>query len=374
MSAKYNFTIPQNDLDELLKQYCRNYTAMAEEGRFDKIVGRDEEIDQVMLILLQRNRKNACMLAPAGVGKTALVAGLAQAVVNDRVPAYLKNAQVIELDMSAMAAGTNSPGEFQARFIPICKGLAERYHHPEFPKYIMFIDEIHTIMPTVTGSAYAGLSEVMKPYMTVGDLHILGATTLDEFRMYVAIDPALDRRFQKVFLKMPSAEETLLILKGIKKSYAEHHKLEIPDECLEEVVKLTEEHMRRRSQPDKSIITMDAACGWHNMFRSEDRTLSMEAIYMMVSKETGLNPAALTNMKIEKGRVYDPTKNKVDTGSINFQDKNALNEKEEETPVETEPDVNPKLPMSKKEKEALENKQTNKSEATVDDETSTQAS
>ena len=316
--AKKNFTIPQNEFDELLKQYCNNFTTMARNGQFDKIVGRDAEIDQVMLILLQRNRKNACMLAPAGVGKTALVAGLAQAVVVGRVPDYLKNAQVLELDLSAMAAGTSSPGEFQERFIPICKGLAERYHDPDSPKYIMFIDEIHTIMPTVHGSAYAGLSEVMKPYMTVGDLHILGATTLDEFRMYVAIDPALDRRFQKVNLSLPTTEETKLILKGIRSSYEKHHKLTIPDECVEEIVKLTEEHMRRRNQPDKSIITMDAACGWQNMYKSEDRTLSLEAVYMMVAKETGLNPAAFTDMELTKTEAYDPTKNKVNTGAVSF--------------------------------------------------------
>lgn len=318
--AKKNFTIPQNEFDELLKQYCHNFTSMAREGQFDKIVGRDAEIDQVMLILLQRNRKNACMLAPAGVGKTALVAGLAQAVVTDRVPAYLKDAQVLELDMSAMAAGTNSPGEFQERFIPICKGLAERYHDPDSPKYIMFIDEIHTIMPTVHGSAYAGLSEVMKPYMTVGDLHVLGATTLDEFRMYVAVDPAMDRRFQKVNLSVPTADETKMILKGIRGSYEKHHKLTIPDECVEEIVKLTEEHMRRRNQPDKSIITMDAACGWQNMYKSEERTLSLEAVYMMVAKETGLNPAAFTDMEIGKRDAYDPTKNKVETGAVSFSD------------------------------------------------------
>ncbi len=311
---KYNFLIPQDELDGLLKQYCRNYTDLAKEGRFDKIVGRDAEIDQVMLILLQRNRKNACMLAPAGVGKTALVAGLAQAIVADRVPRYLKDAQVIELDLPSMAAGTSGPGEFQARFIPICKGLAERYHHPEFPRYIMFLDEIHTIMPTVHGSAYAGLSEVMKPYMTVGDLHILGATTLDEFRMFVAIDPALDRRFQKVFLSMPNYDETVQILNGIKKSYEKHHRLEIPSSHVDEIVKLTEEHMRKRSQPDKSIITMDAACAWHNMFRSEDRVLSMDAVYMMVAKETGLHPNALSEVPLDLDDVYDPTKNIVDIG------------------------------------------------------------
>lgn len=321
MTKKYNFLVPQEELDDLLTRYCRNYTRLAAEGRFDPIVGRDQEIDQVMLILLQRNRKNACMLAPAGVGKTALVAGLAQAIVAGRVPNYLKNAQVIELDMPAMAAGTNSPAEFQARFIPICKGLAERYQYPEFPRYIMFIDEIHTIMPGVTGSAYAGLSEVMKPYMTVGDLHILGATTLDEFRLYVAVDPALDRRFQKVHLKMPTPEETIQILKGVRPNYERHHQLTIPDECIDLVVSLTEEHMRKRTQPDKSIITMDGACAWQNMFRSDVRELSREAIYMMVAKETGLNPGALTDEKIDKTMVFNADNMTVDVGTKNFQDK-----------------------------------------------------
>lgn len=320
MTKDYNFKVPQEKLDELLHLYCRNFTDLAKQGRFDPIVGRDTEIDNVMLILLQRNRKNACLLAPAGVGKTALVVGLAQAIVAERVPDYLKGAQVIELDMPAMAAGTNSPAEFQERFIPICRGMAERYHHPEFPRYILFIDEIHTIMPSVKGSAYAGLSEVMKPYLTVGDLHVLGATTVDEFREYVAIDPALDRRFQKVHLKVPSADETYKILEGIRPNYERHHKLSIPEECMREVVKLTDEHMRKRTQPDKSIITLDAACAWHNMFRGETRTLSMEAVHQMVAKETGLHPGALSDNQYVRGETFDPTKMAVQTGAKNFSD------------------------------------------------------
>lgn len=314
MSKKYNFKVSQEELEDLLHQYCRNFTALAKEGRFDPIVGRDAEIDNAMLILLQRSRKNVVLLAPAGVGKTALVIGLAQAIVAERVPDYLKGAQLLELDMPAMAAGTNSPAEFQERFIPICRGIAERYHHPEFPRYILFIDEIHTIMPTVKGSGYAGLSEVMKPYLTVGDLHVIGATTLDEFRMYVAVDPALDRRFQKVVLKVPSRDETITILKGIRPNYERHHKLTIPDECILEVVKLTEEHMRKRSQPDKSIITMDAACAWHNMFRGQTRTLSFEAIHMMVARETGLHPNALSDVKYNIGETFDPSKMAVQVG------------------------------------------------------------
>lgn len=306
MTSEKNFIVPQEKLDELLQLYCRNYTELARKGRFDPIVGRDVEIDNVMLILLQKGRKNACLLAPAGVGKTALVVGLAQAIVSGRTPAYLEGAQVLELDMPAMAAGTNSPAEFQDRFIPICRGLAERYHDPDFPRYILFIDELHTIMPMVKGSSYAGLSEVLKPYLTVGDLHVIGATTLDEFRMYVAPDPALDRRFQKVLLKVPGAEETKKILKGIRPNYEAHHKIKIPDEAIDEVVSLTEEYMRRRTQPDKSIIMMDAACAWQNMFRGHNKTLSFEAIHMMVAKETGLHPGALSDNKYVQGEVFDP--------------------------------------------------------------------
>lgn len=330
MSKDYNFRVPQKEFELLLHEYCRNFTDLAAQGRFDPIIGRDAEIDNVMLILLQRSRKNACLLAPAGVGKTALVVGLAQAVVAGRVPDYLKGAQVIELDMPAMAAGTNSPAEFQERFIPICRGIAERYHHPEFPRYIMFIDEIHTIMPSVKGSAYAGLSEVMKPYLTVGDLHVIGATTLDEFRTYVAIDPALDRRFQKVLLNMPNRDETITILKGIRPNYERHHKLTIPDECINEVVKLTDEHMRKRTQPDKSIITMDAACAWQNMFRSENRTLSMEAIHQMVAKETGLHAGALSDTVYVRGETFDPTKMTVQTGAKDFSDKQGTARYEED--------------------------------------------
>lgn len=193
------FKIPDDQLDELIHKYCRDFTDWARMGRFDPITGRDEEIDQVILILLQKGRKNAALLAPAGVGKTALCAGLAQKIIAKEVPDYLKDARILELDLAAMSAGTMGPAEFQGRFLPLCKGIAERYHDPAYPKVVLFIDEMHQIMPSCEGSAYKGLSEVMKPYLTVGDLHIIGATTLDEFRIYVALDPAMDRRFQKFF-------------------------------------------------------------------------------------------------------------------------------------------------------------------------------
>ncbi|MBU0858962.1 MAG: AAA family ATPase, partial [Alphaproteobacteria bacterium] len=274
----YKFVVSDEELEDMIHKYCRDYTALCRMGRYDPISGRERETLEVTLILLQKGRKNAVLLAPAGVGKTALVVGLAQQINAGTVPDYLKGARVLEVDLPSMAAGTSGPSEFQGRFIPFCRGLAERYHHEDYPKFIMFIDEIHTIMPSAVGSAYAGLSEVMKPYLTIGDLHVIGATTLDEFRIYVKPDPALDRRFQQVPIKVPNEPETIKILKVMRGGYEKHHKITIPDECIERIVKLTSEHLPRRNQPDKSIIVMDGACAYHVLYKGTGGTLDMEAV------------------------------------------------------------------------------------------------
>jgi len=287
------FIVSDDDMEECIFQYCRDYTALERKGRFDPISGRDREIDEVILILLQKGRKNAVLLAPAGVGKTALVVGLAQKVVKNEVPNYLERARVLEIDLPSMAAGTNSPAEFQSRFIPLCRGAAERYHDPDYPKFILFIDELHTIMPNCAGSGYAGLSEVMKPYLTVGDLHVIGATTDDEFRIYVREDPALERRFQQVPLSIPTSEETIRILKMLRPGYEKHHHIKISDECIDLIVKLTAEHMPRRNQPDKSIIVMDGACAHMVMKHGWEQTLTLDAVRYMVSIECKLHPDAL---------------------------------------------------------------------------------
>lgn len=287
------YKVSDEDLEDLIHKYCRDFTELARIGRFDPITGRDEEIDQAILIILQKGRKNVALLAPAGVGKTALCAGLAQKIVAGQVPEYLKDARLLEVDLAAMSAGTLGPAEFQGRFLPLCKGIAERYHDPKYPKVILFIDEMHQIMPSCEGSAYKGLSEVMKPYLTVGDLHIIGATTLDEFRIYVAVDPAMDRRFQKVFLSVPTAEQTVSILKNLKKGYEKHHRIDVSDKTLEVIVDLTERHMRKRNQPDKSIIMMDAAMAHHVKERGIGGELDLSSVYYMISKETGIHPEAL---------------------------------------------------------------------------------
>lgn len=291
MAEKHKITDAQ--LEELISAYCRDYTQLARLNRFDPIHGREAELTQTIMILLQKGRKNVIYLAPAGVGKTALVVALAQAVVGNKVPDYLKDARVLELDLASMAAGTSTISEFQGRFIPLVKGLAERYHDPKRPKTVIFIDEVHTIMPSCEGSSYRGLSEVMKPYLTVGDIHVIGATTSDEHRIFVAADPAMDRRFQKVFLEVPDNHMTFKILQAIRGGYEAHHGLKATDEICQLVVDLTTEHMRKRNQPDKSITTMDAAMAKHVMDHGRGGDLSKEAVLYVVSAETGVHEGAL---------------------------------------------------------------------------------
>lgn len=290
--TKEEYKISDQQLEELIHKYCRDFTAQERAGRFDPIFGRDEEVDEMILIMLQKGRKNVILLAPAGVGKTAMCVALAQRIISGDMPEYLKDARLIEVDLSSMAAGTSGPAEFQARFIPLCRGIAERYHDPDIPRIIMFLDEIHTIMPMVEGSAYRGLSEVMKPYLTVGDLMVIGATTVDEHRMFVAQDPAMDRRFQKIHLSIPNDEETIKILEALRPGYEKHHKIKIPDEALKFIVAQTSEHMRTRNQPDKSIITMDASCAHHVKEYGTGGELGLESVYQMLSRETGIHPAA----------------------------------------------------------------------------------
>lgn len=297
MTAAWNYSVTNEELENLINSYCTDFTRLAKEGRYGPITGRDKEIDETILILLQKGRKNAVLLAPAGVGKTALVVGLAQKVADDEVPAYLRDARLIEVDLARMAAGTSNPAEFQERFIPLCKGIAERFHDPENPRIILFIDEIHQIMPTCKGSSYAGLSDVMKPYLTAGDLMVIGATTLDEFREYVALDPAMDRRFQKVFLKIPNVAETYTILKALRPSFEKHHGVGISNNTLMMIVQLTEEHMRKRNQPDKSIITMDSAMAYHVKEHGNHGEITLDSVYYMVGRETGLNKNALHDEK-----------------------------------------------------------------------------
>lgn len=297
MTEQWDYLVPDETFEELIKQYCNDFTALDKAGRYDPITGRDKEIDDAVLILLQRGRKNVCFLAGAGVGKSAAVVGLSQKINAGNMPDMLQGARVIEVDLSRMASGTASRAEFQGRFLPFMKGLAERYHNPKEPRYILFMDEIHQIMPDCPGSSFAGLSDTIKTYLTQGDIMVIGATTLDEYRMYVTADPALDRRFQKITLKAPSTEETYEIMKNIRPGMEKHHNVTMTNEDLMLVTQLTDEHMRKRNQPDKTIITVDAAMAYHVFKHGTGCEVTKDSIYQMVARETGLNAMAMEDEK-----------------------------------------------------------------------------
>lgn len=254
------FKISDEEFEGLIKKYCRDLTELARLGRFDPVIGRENEIDQVITILLQRGRSNVAVTGPAGSGKTALFTGFAMAVAEGKVPKMLKDARVIELEFPTMAAGTNTRGEFEGRVIPFIKGCGERNLSKKFPPIILCVDEMHTMMPTCKATAASGVSDILKPYLTTGDLQVIGATTRDEFRVYVAADPAMERRFQMVHLEEPNEEATMRIIKGLKPKYEAHFGISVDDKMCEDLVKVATKFLRKQNNPDKSIVTLDQSC------------------------------------------------------------------------------------------------------------------
>ena len=292
MANTPQFVISDDELNGLLQRYTRDVTAQAAEGRFDPISGRDTEIDQMTLILLQRLRKNILLIGGAGVGKTALFIGLAQWINAGRVPTMLQGAKLIELEMSMIGAGSSSRGDLEGRLIPIIKGVAERNHARTQPPIMFCIDEIHQLMLSFKASSYGGIADIMKPYLTAGDLFVVGATTREEYDAYVKVEPAIDRRFQKIPLATPDLKMTEGILMNMKGNFEKHFKLTITPEAIARIVKLTDRFMRTRNNPDKSILTMDQACA-RAIKNGVTGTLDFDSIDAAVASEAGVDPKAL---------------------------------------------------------------------------------
>ncbi len=287
-----SFVVSDNELNDLLSKYTRDFTAQDKQGRFDPISGRDSELDIVTLILLQRLRKNVMLLGPAGVGKTALFVGLAQRINAGDVPDILAGAELIELEMSMIGAGTSSRADLEGRLMPIIKGVAERNASKTRPPIIFCMDEIHQLMISFKASSYSGIADLMKPYLTNGDLFVVGATTAEEYTDYVKQEPAIDRRFQKVTLEVPDHETTKIILKNMRGNFEKHYGFKIPDEMIDRIVKLTDRYIRNRNNPDKSIICMDQACAHAKMSGVTD-VLDQQSIAVAIGAEAGLNPSAI---------------------------------------------------------------------------------
>jgi len=284
--------VSDEELEGLLQKYARDITAIDRTGKFDPISGRDAELDQMTLILLQRLRKNIMLLGGAGVGKTALFIGLAQWINADKVPAMLKGARLIELEMSMLSAGSQSRSDLEGRLMPIVKGVAERNATRKSPPIIFCIDEIHQLMLSFKSSGFAGIADLLKPYLTAGDLYVVGATTREEYDDYVKAEPAIDRRFQKILLRTPDVPMTYNILLNLKGNFEKHYGFTISKDACASIVKLTDRFIRNRNNPDKSILALDLACA-RAIKSGVTGTLDDESIHIAVAAEAGIDPKAI---------------------------------------------------------------------------------
>ena len=234
-----------------LDQYSRDLTAMAAEGKLDPVVGRDKEITRLIQILSRRTKNNPCLVGEPGVGKTAIVEGLAQRIVSGIVPDTVKDKRVVVLDLSGMVAGSKYRGEFEERIRKVINEVCAD------KKILLFIDELHTIIGAGGAEGALDASNILKPSLSRGEIQLIGATTLEEYRKYIEKDAALERRFQPVTVNEPSEAEALEILKGLRPYYEEHHGVLIEDEALEAAVKMSERYINDRFLPDKAIDIID---------------------------------------------------------------------------------------------------------------------
>jgi len=246
---------PAEDTQNCLEKFGSDLTALARAGKLDPVIGRDTEIRDVVRILSRKTKNNPVLIGEPGVGKTAIVEGLAQRIVRGDVPEGLRDRMVFSLDMTALMAGASYRGQFEERLKAVLKKIKESEG-----KIILFIDEIHTIVGAgkTEGSSDAG--NMLKPMLARGELHCVGATTLDEYRKYMEKDAALERRFQPVQVDPPSEEDAISILRGIKERFEKYHNVHIRDEALVSAVTLSSRYIQDRFLPDKAIDLLDEAC------------------------------------------------------------------------------------------------------------------
>ena len=309
-----------------LDQYSRDLTQMAAEGKLDPVVGREKEISRLIQILSRRTKNNPCLVGEPGVGKTAIAEGLAQRILAGSVPETIKDKRLVVLDLSGMVAGSKYRGEFEERI----RKVVDEVH--ENQGILLFIDELHTIIGAGGAEGALDASNILKPSLSRGELQIIGATTLEEYRKYIEKDAALERRFQPVTVEEPSEEEAYEILKGLRPYYERHHKVEISDEALEAAVKMSVRYINDRFLPDKAIDLIDEAASKVQLSgyqaSSEIEDLSREIQEILQEKERAIKTGYLSLAKecqekqkeaearLEQLQVKEEKKNQRKSGKV----------------------------------------------------------
>ena len=309
-----------------LDQYSRDLTQMAAEGKLDPVVGREKEISRLIQILSRRTKNNPCLVGEPGVGKTAIAEGLAQRILAGSVPETIKNKRLVVLDLSGMVAGSKYRGEFEERIRKVVDEVRENQG------ILLFIDELHTIIGAGGAEGALDASNILKPSLSRGELQIIGATTLEEYRKYIEKDAALERRFQPVTVEEPSEEEAYEILKGLRPYYERHHKVEISDEALEAAVKMSVRYINDRFLPDKAIDLIDEAASKVQLSgyqaSSEIEDLSREIQEILQEKERAIKTGYLSLAKecqekqkeaearLEQLQVKEEKKNQRKSGKV----------------------------------------------------------
>ena len=304
--------------NSLLKQYSRDLTILAKEGKLDPVIGRDTEIKRVIQILSRRTKNNPCLVGEPGVGKTAIVEGLAQRIVAGEVPDTVKNKRVLTLDLSGMVAGSKYRGEFEERIKKVVKEVIEDGN------VLLFLDELHTLIGAGGAEGAIDASNILKPSLARGEIQLIGATTISEYRKHIEKDAALERRFQPVSVEEPTAEEAIDIVRGIRSKYEGHHKVIITDEAVEAAVALSNRYINDRNLPDKAIDLIDEAASAIRLANTkssnklvllEEQIREVEAEFERALKENDIELLSQYKMQLQAlGKKRDTQKKREQNG------------------------------------------------------------
>ena len=315
----------------MMEQFCTDMTARAEEGKLDPVVGREEEMYRLMQVLSRRTKNNPCLVGEPGVGKTAIIEGLAQRIAAGVVPEKMKDKRIYTLDLPGLIAGSKYRGEFEERM----KGLISEVETNG--NIILFLDEIHTMIGAGGAEGAIDASSILKPSLARGELQLIGATTITEYRKYIEKDAALERRFQPVSVEEPTKEQCLSILRGLKEKYENHHRVEISEKSLEAAVQMSERYITDRNLPDKAIDVLDEACSKVSLkgYKVPDNLTALEETVKELSaqKEESVSRGDFTEAALIQ-KEQEEAKSKLENMKKRFQKKSALGR-----PAVTEDDI-----------------------------------